>query len=78
MAGVIGWEVPSATADKVRALLDGRAPSRDPQGEAYRLLVVAALNHWHGIMPFLFEPIADETELLMPDDLLSPSSVPAS
>ena len=28
-------------------------------------------------MPFLFEPIADETELLMPDDLLSASSVPA-
>ena len=31
--------------DKVRqqifALLDGKAPSRDPQGEAYRLLVVA-------------------------------------
>ena len=29
-------------------------------------------------MPFLFEPIADETELLMPDDLLSASSVPAN
>jgi hypothetical protein len=77
MAGVIGAEVPPATADKVRAWLDGRAPSRDPQGEAYRLLVVAACNHWHGAMPFLFEPIADETELLMPDDLLSASSVPA-
>ena len=58
-------------------MLDGRARSRDPQGEAYRLLVVAACNHWHGLMPFLFEPIADETELLMPDDLLSASSVPA-
>jgi len=77
MAGVIGAEVPTATGEKVRALLDGRAPSRDPQGEAYRLLVVAACNHWHGHMPFLFEPIADETELLMPDDLLSATSVPA-
>ena len=77
MAGVIGAEVPPATADKARTLLDGRAPSRDPQGEAYRLLVVAACNHWHALMPFLFEPIADETELLMPDDLLSASSVPA-
>ena len=28
-------------------------------------------------MPFMFEPIADETELLMPDDLLVGSSVPA-
>jgi len=75
MAGVIGEEVPQATAAQVRALLDSRTPSTDPQGEAYRLLVVAACNHWHGAMPFLFEKIADFTEILMPDDLLSASSV---
>ena len=75
MAGVIGDEVPQATASQVRALLDGRAPSHDPQGEAYRMLVVAACNHWNGAMPFLFEPIADYTELLMPEDLLSQSSI---
>jgi hypothetical protein len=75
MAGVIGDEVPAATAEKVRALLEGRAPSHDPQGEAYRLLVVAACNHWHRAMPFIFEPIADYTELLMPEDLLSQGSI---
>ena len=65
--------------DKVRqqifALLDGKAPSRDPQGEAYRLLVVAACNDWYKAMPFLFQRIDDYTELLMPDDLLSGNSI---
>ncbi|MBE0434440.1 MAG: class I SAM-dependent DNA methyltransferase, partial [Methylomicrobium sp.] len=65
--------------DKIRqqifALLDGKAPSRDPQGEAYRLLVVAACNYWNKAMPFLFERIEDYSELLMPDDLLSGNSI---
>ncbi len=65
--------------DKVRqqvfALLDGKAPSRDPQSEAYRLLVVAACNAWNKAMPFLFQRIDDYTELLMPDDLLSGNSI---
>ena len=65
--------------DEVRqqivALLDGKSPSRDPQGEAYRLLVVCACNYWNRAMPFLFERIDDYTELLMPDDLLSGSSI---
>jgi hypothetical protein len=59
----------------VTALLDGRTPSRDGQGEAYRLLLVAACNQWHGAMPFLFEKIADYTELLLPDDLLSQDNI---
>jgi hypothetical protein len=74
-AGVIGEEVPEAVAGQVRALLDNRTPSRDPQGEAYRLLLVAICNHWHSVMPFMFEQIADCTELLMPDDLLSANSL---
>lgn len=65
--------------DKIRQqifkLLDGETPSRDPQGEAYRLLVVGACNQWHRTMPFLFERIDDYTELLMPDDLLSGNSI---
>jgi type II restriction/modification system DNA methylase subunit YeeA len=60
---------------QVFALLDGKAPSRDPQGEAYRLLVVAACNYWNKAMPFLFQRINDYTELLMPDDLLSGNSI---
>ena len=63
---------------QVHALLSGSAPSRDPQSEAYRLLVVAACNDFHKAMPYLFERIADYTELLMPDDLLSGTSILAS
>ena len=66
-------------SDKIRqqifALLDGKVPSRDPQGEAYCQLVVGACNYWHRAMPFLFERIDDYTELLMPDDLLSGNSI---
>ncbi|MCG7867603.1 MAG: BREX-1 system adenine-specific DNA-methyltransferase PglX [Candidatus Thiodiazotropha taylori] len=60
---------------QIFALLDGKAPSSDPQGEAYRLLVVAACNFWNKTMPFLFQRIEDYTELLMPDDLLSGNSI---
>ncbi len=66
-------------SEKIRGqifdLLEGRAPSPDPQGEAYRLLLVAVCNYWHQFMDFLFERIDDYTELLMPDDLLSESSI---
>lgn len=67
--------IPATIQGKVRALLDGATPSPDPQQEAYRLLVVAACNYWQRAMPFLFEAIADYTELLMPDDLLSGNSL---
>jgi len=67
--------VSEPTRQKIFALLDGKTPSQDPQGEAYRLLVVAACNYWHSAMPFLFERIDDYTELLMPDDLLSGNSI---
>ncbi|EPG8492551.1 BREX-1 system adenine-specific DNA-methyltransferase PglX [Pseudomonas aeruginosa] len=67
--------VPSQIRQKILDLLAGRAPSNDSQGEAYRLLVVAACNAWHQSMPFLFERIDDFTELLMPDDLLSGNSI---
>ena len=63
------------TRQQIVALLNGTAASRDSQGEAYRLLLVAACNHWHRTMPFLFERIDDYTELLLPDDLLSGNSI---
>jgi len=71
MAGNLTDGAPSSIA----ALLDGRTPSSDPQGEAYRQLLVHACNQWHGPMPFLFEELDDYTELLMPEDLLSQSSI---
>ncbi len=66
--------MPEKAQQQIFALLDGKAPSSDPQGEAYRLLVVAACNFWNKAMPFLFQRIDDYTELLMPDDLLSGNS----
>ena len=66
---------PDKARQQIVALLEGKAPSRDPQGEAYRLLVVAACNFWNKAMPFLFQRIDDYTELLMPDDLLSGNSI---
>jgi hypothetical protein len=67
--------VPEKIRQQIFALLDGKSPSHDPQGEAYRLLVVAVCNAFHRAMPFLFERIDDYTELLMPDDLLSGNSI---
>ena len=67
--------VDESARQQIFALLDGKTPSQDPQAEAYRLLVVAICNYWHGSMPFMFERIADFTELLMPGDLLSGNSI---
>jgi type II restriction/modification system DNA methylase subunit YeeA len=67
--------VPEQTRKQIFALLDGSAPSPEPQAEAYPLLVVAVCNDYHRIMPYLFERIDDYTELLMPDDLLSGNSI---
>jgi len=66
---------PEDAPEKVAALLDGRIPSTDPQAEAYRLLLVHGCNQWHGSMSFLFEQIDDYSELLMPEDLLSQTSI---
>jgi hypothetical protein len=78
-AGVFDDELSRTVNRKVVAdLLAGRMRSSDPQGEAYRLLLVAACNAYHTTMPFMFEPIGDVTELLMPADLLSPNSVLAA
>lgn len=67
--------IPIQRQRQIQALLSGQASSRDPQAEAYRLMVVAVCNHYHQAMPYLFERIADYTELLMPDDLLSGNSI---
>ncbi len=61
--------------ERLNDLLDGRIPSVDPQGEVYRHLVLAACRFYHRLLPDLFEPLDDETELLLPDDLLTEHSV---
>lgn len=49
------------------------AGNRD--GELYRMLLVAQCNALSASMPFLFERIDDDTELLLPDNLLRTDSV---
>jgi hypothetical protein len=75
LAEAMAGNLPEGAPSSIAALLDGRTPSSDPQGEAYRQLLVHACNQWHGPMPFLFEELDDYTELLMPEDLLSQSSI---
>jgi len=60
---------------KINDLLSDKTPASDPQQEAYRLLLVSVCNSYHAIMPFMFERIADYTELLIPEDLLSENSI---
>ncbi len=66
---------PFLKMDRLEGVLNGSVPSSDAQQEAYRLLLVAVCNRYHPVMPFMFERIDDYTELLMPGDLLSESSV---
>jgi len=75
LAEAMAGNLPDGAPGSIAALLDGRTPSSDPQGEAYRQLLVHACNQWHGPMPFLFEELDDYTELLMPEDLLSQTSI---
>jgi type II restriction/modification system DNA methylase subunit YeeA len=49
----------------------------DQDGELYRLTLIAQCNSLSNAMPFLFERIDDETELLLPDNLLLTDSVVA-
>ncbi len=60
---------------RVNDLLNGTLSSQNPQNEVFRLLLVAACNHLNSIFPFLFEPIQDYTELLLPEDLTSEFSI---
>jgi type II restriction/modification system DNA methylase subunit YeeA len=64
-------ELPGLNREKVVELkLDGT------QDEAlYRLLILAQCNALHQAMPFLFEKIGDETELLLPANLLHTDSL---
>ncbi|NKX29276.1 BREX-1 system adenine-specific DNA-methyltransferase PglX [Rhodobacteraceae bacterium R_SAG6] len=75
LSEAMAGNLPDGAPATIQSLLDGRTPSHDPQAEAYRLLLVHTCNQWHGPMPFLFEQIDDYTELLMPEDLLSQTSI---
>jgi hypothetical protein len=64
-------ELPGLKKDRAIDLkLEGNKES-----ELYRLLLTAQCNALHRAMPFLFERIDDETELLLPDNLLHSDSL---
>ena len=65
---------------------DGRLPGLSPEtvrelklanqdAELYRQVLIAQCNALHAAMPFLFERLGDETELLLPENLLLTDSV---
>ena len=77
MGNIDESQVPSASVRKrIEELLNGQVTSRDPQGEAYRLLLVSVCNALNEAMPFMFSRIHGYTELLAPTDLLSENSIP--
>ena len=68
---VVDVDLPGLDRQKaVELKLDG---SKDE--ELYRLLLMAQCNALHQVMPFLFERIGDETELLLPGNLLHTDSL---
>ncbi|GGH36811.1 hypothetical protein GCM10007423_29370 [Dyadobacter endophyticus] len=73
-SGQLPAELPVNTS-RIHELLDGKIPSANPQNEVYKLLLIAACNHLHQALPFLFERIDDYTDLLIPDDLTSEFSI---
>ena len=56
-------------------ILDKKVESKDGDNECYKMLFISTCNYYSSIMPFMFESIADYTELLLPDDLLSANSI---
>ena len=74
--GALPAELQSHTnPSRLNDLLDGKIPSPDAQGEVYRSLVLAACHFYHAFLPDIFEKLDDETELLLPDDLLTEHSI---
>jgi hypothetical protein len=70
---------PHTNEARLHGLLDGQIPpaiaGADPQGEVYRELVLASCRSYHQLLPELFEGLDDASELLLPDDLLSETSI---
>ena len=81
LAEAMAGNMPDRARPEVAEYLNGTRPAHNGQAEAYRLLLIHACNEWHAAMPFMFERAdmldraEDYTELLMPDDLLSPDSI---
>ena len=66
-------EIELAGVDKSKVLEMQLAGNKD--AELYKILLIAQCNELHRAMPFLFERVGDETEMLLPDNLLNSDSV---
>ncbi len=66
-----------ANQRRILDLLNRNIPSQNPEQEAYRLLVLGACRFYHATLPSIFAKVDDETELLLPDDLLGDLSITA-
>lgn len=81
LAEAMAGNLPDRARHEIAEYLNGTRPAHDGQAEAYRLLLIHACNEWHHTMPYMFERAdmldraEDYTELLIPDDLLSPDSI---
>ncbi|MGN0905690.1 MAG: BREX-1 system adenine-specific DNA-methyltransferase PglX, partial [Bullifex sp.] len=62
-------------ADRISRLMSGEIKSINPQDEIYRILLVSKCNALNKELPMLFERISDYTDLLLPEDLLSPDAI---
>lgn len=62
---------------RIMDLLNRNIPSQNPEQEAYRHLVLGACRFYHATLPSIFAKVDDETELLLPDDLLGDLSIAA-
>lgn len=59
-------------------LIDNKvAGVKDSDNEAYKMLFFSVCNYYGKLMPSMFEEISDYTELLLPEDMLSPNSIRA-
>lgn len=61
--------------ERFDGLLSGRIRSSQPDREVYKEALLAACNAWADAMPWLFKKVDDWAGLLLPQDLLSPSSL---
>ncbi len=79
LSDALGGHVDDCVKDQDKAritgLLSRTIPSREPELEAYKILLASACEEWQQRLPFMFGRIEDWTELLMPGDLLAETSV---
>jgi len=61
--------------ERFDGLLSGRIRSSQPDREVYKEALLATCNAWAVSMPWLFKKVDDWAGLLLPQDLLSPSSL---